>query len=131
MWTGLFVEESIRMTEDRDKWRKYVHGLVNPLIEDGYRTEQNRTGTTQTVLCCLAGGVNRASVNGDQHEEPDRILSSGRRTGTVRGRDRDRGWNELVDELLDSSVVDVLSDSPSCQQTRHRLLATRSSAIGE
>jgi len=21
-WTGLFVEESVRMTEDRDKWRK-------------------------------------------------------------------------------------------------------------
>jgi len=25
-WTGLSVEQSIRMTEDRDKWRKYVHG---------------------------------------------------------------------------------------------------------
>ena len=25
-WTGLSEEESIRMTEDRDKWRKYVHG---------------------------------------------------------------------------------------------------------
>jgi len=24
-----------RMTEDRDKWRKYVHGVANPLIEDG------------------------------------------------------------------------------------------------
>jgi len=24
-WTGLSVEESIRMTEHRDKWRKYVH----------------------------------------------------------------------------------------------------------
>jgi len=24
------VEESIRMTEDRDKWRKYVHGVANP-----------------------------------------------------------------------------------------------------
>ena len=24
MWTGLPVEESVRMTEDRDKWRKYV-----------------------------------------------------------------------------------------------------------
>ena len=24
-WTGLSVEVSIRMTEDRDKWRKYVH----------------------------------------------------------------------------------------------------------
>ena len=34
-WTGLPVEESIRMTEDRDKWRKYVHGVANPWIEDG------------------------------------------------------------------------------------------------
>jgi len=34
-WTGLHVEESIRMTEDRDKWRKYVHGVVKPWIEDG------------------------------------------------------------------------------------------------
>ena len=40
-WTGLSVEESIRMTEDRDKWSKYVHGVANPRIEDGYRTEQN------------------------------------------------------------------------------------------
>ena len=29
------VEESIEMTEDRDKWRKYVHGVANPRIEDG------------------------------------------------------------------------------------------------
>ena len=27
-WRGLSVEESIRMTEDRDKWSKYVHGIV-------------------------------------------------------------------------------------------------------
>jgi len=33
-WTGLRVEESVRMTEDRDKWRKYVHGVANPRIED-------------------------------------------------------------------------------------------------
>jgi len=32
-WTGLYVEKSIRMTED--KWRKYVHGVANPRIEDG------------------------------------------------------------------------------------------------
>jgi len=38
-WTGLSVEESIRTTENRDKWRKYVHGVANSLIEDGYRTE--------------------------------------------------------------------------------------------
>jgi len=40
-WTGLPVEESIRMTKDRDKWRKHVHGVANTRIEDGYRTEQN------------------------------------------------------------------------------------------
>jgi len=34
------MEESVRMTEDRDKWRKYVHGVANPRIEDGSRTEQ-------------------------------------------------------------------------------------------
>ena len=34
-WSGLPVEESIRMTEDRDKRRKYVHGVANPRIEDG------------------------------------------------------------------------------------------------
>jgi len=34
-WTRLSVEESIRMTEDRDKWRKYVHGVAKHRIEDG------------------------------------------------------------------------------------------------
>jgi len=36
-WTALSVEESMRITEDRDrpKWRKYVHGVANPRIEDG------------------------------------------------------------------------------------------------
>jgi len=34
-WTGLPVEESVRMTEDGDKWRKYVHGVANSRIEDG------------------------------------------------------------------------------------------------
>jgi len=32
-WTGLSVEELVRMTEDRDKWRKYVHGQINILFE--------------------------------------------------------------------------------------------------
>jgi len=39
-WTGLPVEKSVRMTEDRDNWRKYVLGVANPRIEDGLRTEQ-------------------------------------------------------------------------------------------
>jgi len=34
-WTGLSVEESVRKTEDRDKWRTYIHGVANPRIEDG------------------------------------------------------------------------------------------------
>jgi len=34
-WTGLSVEESVRITEDRDNWRKYVHGVAYPRIEDG------------------------------------------------------------------------------------------------
>jgi len=33
-WTKLYVEESISMTKDRDKWRKYVHGVANPQIKD-------------------------------------------------------------------------------------------------
>jgi len=31
-WTGLSLEESLRMTEDSDKWRKYVYGVDR--IED-------------------------------------------------------------------------------------------------
>jgi len=34
-WTGLSAKESIRMTEDGDKWREYVRGVANPRIEDG------------------------------------------------------------------------------------------------
>jgi len=49
--TGLSVEESIRMTEDKDKWRKYVCGVANPRIEDG-RKRQNRKGVwgSQNVI---------------------------------------------------------------------------------
>jgi len=34
-WTELPVEESLRMTEGRDTWRNYVHGVANPRTEDG------------------------------------------------------------------------------------------------
>ena len=34
-WTRLPVEEPIRMTEDRDKCKKYVHVVANPRIENG------------------------------------------------------------------------------------------------
>jgi len=54
-WTGLPVEESLRMTEDRDKWRKYVHGVANPRIEDGCknRTEQLADSQTHTFSSLL------------------------------------------------------------------------------
>jgi len=32
-WTGLTMEESIGMAEDRDKLRKYVHSVAIPQIE--------------------------------------------------------------------------------------------------
>jgi len=41
------VEESIRMTEDRDKWRKYVHGVANPRIKEGTGTG---TGTLSPTM---------------------------------------------------------------------------------
>ena len=34
-WTGLPVEETVRMTKNRDKWRKYVHDVANPWIKNG------------------------------------------------------------------------------------------------
>jgi len=39
-WTGLPVEESVRMTEDRNKWRKYVR--VWPTLGPRTAKEQNR-----------------------------------------------------------------------------------------
>ena len=34
-WIGLPVKESVGMTEDRDKWRKYDHDVASSWIEDG------------------------------------------------------------------------------------------------
>jgi len=34
-WTKPTVEGSVRMTNDRDQRRKYVHGMTNPWMEDG------------------------------------------------------------------------------------------------
>jgi len=33
-WTKLSAKESITMTKKRDKWKKYVHGVANPRIND-------------------------------------------------------------------------------------------------
>jgi len=45
-WTGLAVEESIRMTEDSDKWRKYVSmSMVWPTL--GSRTAKQQNSIAQ------------------------------------------------------------------------------------
>jgi len=54
-WTRLSVEESIRMTEDRDKWRKYVHGVANVGPTLGSRTAKEQNRTTEPPLPRLTG----------------------------------------------------------------------------
>jgi len=49
-WTGLPVEQSIGMTEDRDKWRKYVHGVANPRLGSRTAKEQNTSNTVGLTL---------------------------------------------------------------------------------
>ena len=39
-WTGLSVEESIRMTEDKDKWRKYGSRTAKEQNSEKTRTHQ-------------------------------------------------------------------------------------------
>jgi len=46
-WTGLLVEESIRMTKDRDKWRKYV--MMWPTLGSSTAKEQNRIQKSRPV----------------------------------------------------------------------------------
>ena len=41
-WTGLSVEKSIRITKDRDEWRKYVHDVACGQPSDRGRLK-NRT----------------------------------------------------------------------------------------
>jgi len=61
-WTGLSVEESVRMTEDRDKWAKNVQGVANSRIEDSKRTEQNRMQRLARHVCVIRM-TNRSSVD--------------------------------------------------------------------
>ena len=44
------MEESVRMTEDRDKWRKYVH-MVWPTLGSRTAKEQNRTEQFLAIMC--------------------------------------------------------------------------------
>ena len=54
-WTKPTVEGSIRMRNDRDQWRKYVHGLANPRIEDA--DELDSTELKWAILLTYLNGV--------------------------------------------------------------------------
>jgi len=51
---GLPVEESIRMTEKGDKWRKYVNGV--PTVGSRMTKEQNRTEQSLITQMALSTG---------------------------------------------------------------------------
>ena len=89
-WTGLPVEESIRMTEDRDKWRKYVHGVADLRIEDSYRAEQNilvEWFVLSARNCCCQEALADRGRSGEQ-------ANAGRAYRAPRRRDDDNtGWS--------------------------------------
>ena len=49
-WTGLSVEESVRMTDDRGKWRRYVHGVANPQAKEQKKTSRTAGEQNFTAL---------------------------------------------------------------------------------
>ena len=67
-WTVLYVEESVRMTEGRDKWRKYVHGVADR------RIEEHNIDVTLTTLVAYTGRLCRSG---------ERICDGWRSTGRV------------------------------------------------
>jgi len=62
-WTGLSVEESVRISEDRDKWRKYVHGRKYDQRSDRGRLKNRiyRTDTSWFNIHCEAEKKNQFS----------------------------------------------------------------------
>ena len=67
------MEESIRMTGDRDKWRKYVHGVTNPRNHGRQKNKQSRmlqkshAGMDDFVACdfVASGCVNIGIATGN------------------------------------------------------------------
>ena len=64
-WTGLPVKESIRITEDRDKWRKYVH--VWTTLASRMAKEQNTTAekNKNSIHLKLCANTVHESLNGN------------------------------------------------------------------
>jgi len=54
------MEESIRMTEDRDKWRKYVHGVAKP--SDRGLLENREQNLSKCTVVDLGKGKGKRSI---------------------------------------------------------------------
>jgi len=56
------VNGAITMAEDRDKWKKYVHGVANPRIEPRTTEEQNRTEQNRSKPLPVFTAVNLSRI---------------------------------------------------------------------
>jgi len=63
-WTGLSVEESIRMTEDRDKWRKYVSGVHGQPSDRGRLKNGIEQNVTYVLWYVDVEDVHCVEING-------------------------------------------------------------------
>ena len=77
-WTGLSVLESIRITANRDKWRKYVHGVANRRTEDGYRTGENR------IVCIAPANLLKTSCKWSREKQTQLVMRWMTATSTYR-----------------------------------------------
>jgi len=72
-WTGLPMEESIRMTEERDRRRKYVHSVANSQIEDGLRKKQNSSPTPTNSTKGTESAVTSATCTATQRKRRKKV----------------------------------------------------------
>ena len=72
--------ESIRMTEDRDKWRKYVHG-VQPTL--GSKTAKTEQIIITHLWCCYP--IRARSASSISLDGVDRVAPGERRAVVVLG----------------------------------------------
>jgi len=56
-WTGLTMEQSTRMEEDRKKWRNYSMFMVWPTF--GSRTVEVQNKTSHEMLACEKASMSR------------------------------------------------------------------------
>ena len=98
----MYVEESIRMTEDRDKWRKHVHGVANPRIDNGKRTEHC------SYTCVLRGPCRRLTHSQQVLPPPQRNTAPSDVASPPHARAHTHTYIYTYSQPLSSRVVSVL-----------------------